>query len=101
MRRSDSFTWGLSKPEAQKKGDGHNMVFSLSYMIHALRHPTVVVRLTDEAGRKKIVILERKPFSCKAVGKFEISQEFDPQSCAPDWIPIDFRAVNAKRKDGG
>lgn len=77
-------------------------IFSkLRYAVRALREPTTIIRLIDKDGRKKIVIVNRTPFGCKSIAKFEISQEFAPTSFLPNWEPVEFLTPNDFRKKDG
>lgn len=70
----------------------------LGWAINSLRSPTVIVRFIDKDGSKKIVVVTRTLFGCKAIGKFKISQEFDPTTYHPEWEPIEFTTQNDFRK---
>jgi len=77
-------------------------IFSkLKYAVLALRKPTMIVRFIDKDGGKKIVVVNRTPFGCKAIGKFKISQEFAPTSFLPKWEPVEFTtSIDFQEKDG-
>ncbi|NBI10265.1 hypothetical protein D1641_09615 [Colidextribacter sp. OB.20] len=70
----------------------------IRFVLSSIKNPVFITRLTDCNGKRKIVVVQKSIFGAKAIGKFEIVKEFDPNSQEPNWEEIGFRSFHYREK---
>jgi len=70
----------------------------LRFAARSIKNPVQIVRLTDYDGIRRVVVVQRRPWGAKAIAKFEVLREFDPESTIPGWKEIGFRSFHFKER---